>query len=867
MIPARKPRRLTRRRRRDELDADGADCYTADSEQLYGSTISEPAMNMAHNDLPTFSDPYALQRASHQVQEFMDLYDGNNDDYGDGPGFGFVEDYGNDGSGSRYPQSDPSDEYDSDEGAVDIHGNPILVQNFNPRRCPLPRSNKETTRRRFAAWHQASNVIFKTAYDTDPTPRFPALPVISCDCPLDAPRHSLSIIHVYDIGKPMVVAGRTCSLIKSLISIGFFPSSPSAPRVAFTIRLLRLYQTLLNQVGMPANNMAATVQTLMRLEPTFQRSYSALTTGDVLRRQLSSAVTWMTVVERYAQQMATEVARWTPSRPSLVDDDLHLTLYDLIESCPACFQAFATPTRLDSQTLRSQLPHDAADLIHPRVGTWPAPTFGLDRDSPQVIVAIDGNFTQKRRRRADVINAQPMPPRRFLSARQSIAAERAWQNALGNDPDKESCVASIRAIDHASAHNARTPFDVNGVMGVCCRNDIPLVLCDITTPGERHFYATALIGALAEAIPQLRHLGVVYDLGCRFDPSTRVRNLIGPSLKITWTVPLFHVYGHTYSWQVRYSPRNVLGYGLTDGEGMERVWSGLRNLITSTRSMRAGDRRFSLEERCLHLATERRMNLFKFIRSKRSKINQVIEEARLPLPSANTSTDGANSTITVVSLISQSLLRVMSEIRLLSALVRDRPANTSRGTKTTVRLQLSLKTESVSARKLMKRLNTALSTHFQALGRYPPVLEWDTLLKGEQFKLVEHWACADNPSLDDLPWWTNPSTAKAINAFEELLRAVEENERLEHERSSALAWIDNRIMRTGELRHTHSVYRDEHTRATALKNYWLGSAPAEDILFPSGVPIDHNTLSSDQADEVEVDIDVELEAQVARLAT
>ncbi|KAE8187768.1 hypothetical protein CF336_g6437 [Tilletia laevis] len=473
MIPARKPRRLTRRRRRDELDADGADCYTADSEQLYGSTISEPAMNMAHNDLPTFSDPYALQRASHQVQEFMDLYDGNNDDYGDGPGFGFVEDYGNDGSGSRYPQSDPSDEYDSDEGAVDIHGNPILVQNFNPRRCPLPRSNKETTRRRFAAWHQASNVIFKTAYDTDPTPRFPALPVISCDCPLDAPRHSLSIIHVYDIGKPMVVAGRTCSLIKSLISIGFFPSSPSAPRVAFTIRLLRLYQTLLNQVGMPANNMAATVQTLMRLEPTFQRSYSALTTGDVLRRQLSSAVTWMTVVERYAQQMATEVARWTPSRPSLVDDDLHLTLYDLIESCPACFQAFATPTRLDSQTLRSQLPHDAADLIHPRVGTWPAPTFGLDRDSPQVIVAIDGNFTQKRRRRADVINAQPMPPRRFLSARQSIAAERAWQNALGNDPDKESCVASIRAIDHASAHNARTPFDVNGVMGEPWRRQYP----------------------------------------------------------------------------------------------------------------------------------------------------------------------------------------------------------------------------------------------------------------------------------------------------------------------------------------------------------------------------------------------------------
>lgn len=40
-----------------------------------------------------------------------------------------------------------------------------------------------------------------------------------------------------------------------------------------------------------------------------------------------------------------------------------------------------------------------------------------------------------------------------------------------------------------------------------------------------------------------------------------------------------HAYGHQWSCQLLYNPRLKEGLGLTDGEGVERIWSQLRGLI------------------------------------------------------------------------------------------------------------------------------------------------------------------------------------------------------------------------------------------------------------------------------------------------
>lgn len=58
----------------------------------------------------------------------------------------------------------------------------------------------------------------------------------------------------------------------------------------------------------------------------------------------------------------------------------------------------------------------------------------------------------------------------------------------------------------------------------------------------------------------------------------------------TIAVPIFHAYAHEASCQHKYSPRNSLGFGLTDGENVERLWSFLGRFSRMTKEMSAANR-------------------------------------------------------------------------------------------------------------------------------------------------------------------------------------------------------------------------------------------------------------------------------------
>lgn len=44
-------------------------------------------------------------------------------------------------------------------------------------------------------------------------------------------------------------------------------------------------------------------------------------------------------------------------------------------------------------------------------------------------------------------------------------------------------------------------------------------------------------------------------------------------------VAVFHAYAHDWLCQLRYHPRLIPGFGLSDGEGVERFWSALAALV------------------------------------------------------------------------------------------------------------------------------------------------------------------------------------------------------------------------------------------------------------------------------------------------
>ncbi|XP_022803807.1 uncharacterized protein LOC111341120, partial [Stylophora pistillata] len=90
----------------------------------------------------------------------------------------------------------------------------------------------------------------------------------------------------------------------------------------------------------------------------------------------------------------------------------------------------------------------------------------------------------------------------------------------------------------------------------------------------------------------------MYDIACLLAHHLKESLLEGVDVAI----PIFHCYGHKASCQIQYSPRRIKGTGLTDGEGVERLWSFLRRFSSVTKEMSAHKRTDVLTDGLLHYA-------------------------------------------------------------------------------------------------------------------------------------------------------------------------------------------------------------------------------------------------------------------------
>ncbi|KAG1810838.1 uncharacterized protein BJ212DRAFT_1448552 [Suillus subaureus] len=212
---------------------------------------------------------------------------------------------------------------------------------------------------------------------------------------------------------------------------------------------------------------------------------------------------------------------------------------------------------------------------------------------PDVIVCIDACFTQKC---ADTINPPNPTPTFFLLNDDVKAMEdfvqscrgerrRVWvSRAEGNEDHyeegmrvpvsvlnrcRESFVAADEKHEKASTHF----FTDTGLMALLCRHDHVLWLANLTSAGEKQHYALALLDCLFKHLPPQMTIGLLYNIWKFLDDNTLSR--------ISFAVAVFHAYGHQWPCQIVYHPRKHEGFGLSDGEGCERLWSSLMQLIPS----------------------------------------------------------------------------------------------------------------------------------------------------------------------------------------------------------------------------------------------------------------------------------------------
>ena len=69
----------------------------------------------------------------------------------------------------------------------------------------------------------------------------------------------------------------------------------------------------------------------------------------------------------------------------------------------------------------------------------------------------------------------------------------------------------------------------------------------------------------------------------------------------------------TWYLQIKYNPRNILGFGLSDGEVVERVWSYLRRFAAMTKEMHPSHRIDVLSDGLSYYCQKSARNLGRFL--------------------------------------------------------------------------------------------------------------------------------------------------------------------------------------------------------------------------------------------------------------
>jgi Kyakuja-Dileera-Zisupton transposase len=84
----------------------------------------------------------------------------------------------------------------------------------------------------------------------------------------------------------------------------------------------------------------------------------------------------------------------------------------------------------------------------------------------------------------------------------------------------DSCERSFLAANEHCEKASTSAFVDMGLMGMICHHDWVILMVNVTSAGEKQYYAVALLEALFCELPTWWRVGVLYDVGCNLHCST-----------------------------------------------------------------------------------------------------------------------------------------------------------------------------------------------------------------------------------------------------------------------------------------------------------------------------------------------------------
>ncbi|KAI5989530.1 hypothetical protein EDD15DRAFT_2171326, partial [Pisolithus albus] len=375
-----------------------------------------------------------------------------------------------------------------------------------------------------------------------------------------------------------------------LMERGLFACSPVAPSLAVDLRVLEFMRRLF--VRLTPN----TTAWCEALESFLDAQGYQLKSKDNLRRRFSNAYHWYTVLTIHAEDHITGLVH-----PPQVSEQQGARLQPsdyLCARCPLCF------------------------------GGDGSQRANADQEDLDCIVCLDACFTQKRTKnpRNSATHDPPNPISTVFIPESEVKAMELFiekQRSLppshhdsSHKPQGDSfedgmrvpmsvldgCGDSFHAADEKRKKASTNFFADTGLMALLCRHDHVLWLVNMTSAGEKQHYALVLLKYLFEHLPKTTTVGLLYDIGCQLERSCRKWRLLDEEIlsRLKFGISVFHAYGHQWPCQIIYHPRKCVGFGLSDGEGCERLWSSLKMLIPILQVSGYHQRLFVLDKQIRH---------------------------------------------------------------------------------------------------------------------------------------------------------------------------------------------------------------------------------------------------------------------------
>ncbi|GAA5977949.1 hypothetical protein JCM11641_004341 [Rhodosporidiobolus odoratus] len=337
-----------------------------------------------------------------------------------------------------------------------------------------------------------------------------------------------------------------------LMGISLLPSSPTRPHLTFTLRLIRLLDSIWGSSPFGFDGMSKGLERAHR-----DAGYRFLTRGG---KDMSTRLPLQSAMDEYRSLLRAEVDELN-NLAGFSEREL------VAATCPACFGP------RDEETER-------------RAGKT-----ATDFDA---IVCLDGNFQQSRDTHAKY-DPQKVVPALFLD--KDYVEETGRLVSATSAKDLHACSDSWKAADDGKAGSFVGKVDT-GLVGCVCRHDFLLKLVNLVKTGEKQYFAVSLLRWLTEIVDDKASIGVLYDIACNLSRHVVVRDLLPLArTRLGFATSVFHAYAHVLSCQVRYNPRYIERFGLSDGEGCERTWSFMRPLISLNRSASSSHRFINLDKR------------------------------------------------------------------------------------------------------------------------------------------------------------------------------------------------------------------------------------------------------------------------------